>query len=81
SLTPYIELSIGAAYLSNTRFAGRNLGIHFSFQDRAGVGITFGSKQQFSLGAHVVHYSNGSLSAHNSGITIPLMVDLSYKLV
>ncbi len=78
-LNPYIELSIGASYLSNTRFAGRNLGIHFAFQDRAGVGFTFGQKQQFSLGVHAVHYSNASLASNNSGITIPLMIDVGYK--
>lgn len=77
---PYFELSIGASYLSNTRFANRNLGMHFAFQDRGGIGITFGSRQQYALGAHIVHYSNASLSSHNSGITIPLMIDLSYKL-
>jgi hypothetical protein len=79
SVTPYFELSVGAAYLSNTRFANRNMGMHFSFQDRGGLGFTFGNRQQFALGAHIVHYSNASLSSNNSGITIPLMVDLSYK--
>jgi len=79
SMTPYFEFSIGASYLSNTRFANRNLGMRFAFQDRGGLGVLFGSKQQFALGGHIVHYSNASLSSNNSGITIPLMVDLSYK--
>lgn len=78
-VVPYFELSIGLSYLSNTRFANTNQGMHFAFQDRGGLGILFGGRQQFGLGAHVVHYSNASLSSHNSGITIPLMVDLSYK--
>lgn len=80
-ITPYFELSIGLSYLSNTRFAGRNLGMHFAFQDRGGIGILMGNKEQFSLGAHIVHYSNASLSSHNSGITIPLMIDLGYKFL
>lgn len=80
NMYPYIELSIGASYLSNTRFANRNLGIHFAFQDRGGIGLNFGKKQQFSLGVHAVHYSNASLASNNSGITIPLMIDFSYKL-
>lgn len=79
-VTPYFDLSIGVSYLSQTRFANRNLGMHFAFQDRGGLGILFGSQQQFGLGAHIVHYSNASLSSNNSGITIPLMIDLSYKL-
>lgn len=78
-VTPYLELSIGPAYLSNTRFANRNLGMHFAFQDRGGIGLTMGQRQQFALGVHAVHYSNGSLCSNNSGITIPMMVDFSYK--
>jgi len=79
TVIPYLELSVGLAYLSNTRFANRNLGMHFSFQDRGGVGLMMGQNKQFALGVHIVHYSNASLSSHNSGITIPLMVDASYK--
>lgn len=80
-ITPYFELSIGLAYLSNTRFANSNLGMHFAFQDRAGFGFLAGEKEQLSLGAHIVHYSNAALASHNSGITIPLMVDLGYKFL
>ena len=80
-MTPYFELSVGLSYLSNTRFANTNQGMHFAFQDRGGLGVIVGEKQQLSLGAHIVHYSNASLSSHNSGITIPLMVDVSYKFL
>jgi hypothetical protein len=76
---PYFELSVGASYISNTHFGNRNLGMHFAFQDRAGAGLLLGSKQQFTLGAHIVHYSNACLSSHNSGITIPLLIDFTYK--
>lgn len=81
NMTPYFELSIGLSYLSNTRFAGTNQGMHFAFQDRGGLGVVLGAKQQFNIGAHIVHYSNASLSSHNSGITIPLMLDLGYKFL
>ena len=43
---PYFEFSIGAAYLSNTRFAGSNLGMHFSFQDRGRLGVLMGCKDK-----------------------------------
>lgn len=79
NIHPYLELSIGFAYISQTRFANSNMGMHFQFQDRAGVGLLFGAKQQISLGIHAVHYSNASLSSHNSGITIPLLIDLGYQ--
>jgi lipid A 3-O-deacylase len=79
SFSHFFELSIGPAYLSRTRFEERNLGIHFAFQDRLGVGFTFGQQQNFSLALHAVHYSNAHLSSHNSGITIPAVLYMSYR--
>ena len=76
---PYLELSIGLAYLNRTRFEDRNLGIHFTFQDRIGIGAFLGKAERFTLGAHVLHYSNAHLSAHNSGITAPLVLDVGYR--
>lgn len=78
-LYPYIELSIGSAYLNHTRLENRNLGMHFAFQDRAGIGAYMGDKQQLSIGIHAVHYSNAHLCDHNSGVTIPLVLDVGYR--
>jgi lipid A 3-O-deacylase len=80
-LTPYLELSIGPAYLSRTRLENRNLGIHFAFQDRLGMGILLSSSQRCAIGMHALHYSNARLSSHNSGITISLMLDVSYQFM
>lgn len=76
---PYLEFSIGLAYLNHTHLDDRNLGIHFSFQDRMGIGAFLGQTEQLSLGIHAVHYSNAHLSNHNSGITVPLVVDIGYR--
>jgi len=76
---PYLELSIGLSYLNHTRFEDRKLGIHFAFQDRVGVGALLGCAERFSLGLHAVHYSNARLSGHNSGITIPVVLDMGYS--
>lgn len=76
-LTPFAELSVGLSYLNHTRLDSRNLGIHFAFQDRLGVGALFG--ERFSVGLHALHYSNAHLSSHNSGITIPLVIDIGYR--
>ncbi|RDI42852.1 acyloxyacyl hydrolase [Aquicella lusitana] len=76
---PYLELSIGLSYLNHTRLDDRNLGIHFAFQDRAGIGAFFGASERLSIGVHAVHYSNARLSAHNSGITVPLLLDVGYR--
>lgn len=78
-VSPYIEISIGLAYLNHTQFEHRNLGMHMAFQDRMGVGMFMGTTQQFSIGLHAVHYSNAHLASHNSGISIPLMLDLGYR--
>jgi hypothetical protein len=76
---PYLDISIGVGYLSNTKFDDRNLGIRFTFQDRIGIGVLFGKCDEFSLGIHGVHYSNAGLAPHNSGITIPIAVDFGYR--
>lgn len=78
-ILPYLELSIGLSYLNHTHLDSRNLGIHFAFQDRAGIGAFLGASERFSIGMHAVHYSNAHLSSHNSGITIPLVLDISYR--
>ena len=76
---PYIEMGIGFAYLNHTYLDDRNLGVHYAFQDRVGVGAYIGTTRQLSLGVHVMHYSNAHLACYNSGITAPLMVDIGYR--
>jgi lipid A 3-O-deacylase len=76
---PYIELGVGFAYLNHTHLENRNLGIHFSFQDRIGVGTLLGASEKMTLGIHVLHYSNARLSSHNSGISVPLVLDVGYR--
>ena len=78
-ISPYLEISLGLAYLNHTRLDDRNFGIHFAFQDRLGLGFYVGSTQQLSLGVHIVHYSNAHLANYNSGISIPLMIDIGYR--
>jgi lipid A 3-O-deacylase len=78
-LNPFIDISIGFAYLSETRFADRNLGMHFSFQDQLGLGASFGPQHRLFASVYGVHYSNGSLSSMNAGITIPIMLNVGYR--
>ena len=79
AILPFFELSVGISYLNQTRFANRNLGIHFAFQDRLGVGALLGGAEKFSLGIHALHYSNSHLAAHNSGISLPMVLDVGYR--
>lgn len=76
---PYLIISIGASYLNHTRLANKNLGIHYAFQDRVGIGTFLGPNDRFTLGIFTVHYSNAHLSSNNSGITVPVMLDLGYR--
>jgi lipid A 3-O-deacylase len=80
SFSPFFDLSIGASYLTRTRFAERNLGIYFSFQDQIGLGASFGPEQRLSISLSALHYSNGSLAGTNAGITIPLLLNVSYGI-
>jgi hypothetical protein len=79
SFSPYVEASIGLSYLTKTRLEDRNLGIHFAFQDQVGIGTAYGPQQQLYGTLSVVHYSNGSMSSHNAGITVPLMLTMGYR--
>ena len=78
-LSPYIEASIGASYLTRTRISNRNLGIHYAFQDQLAIGTTFGREQRFYFSLSALHYSNGSFCTSNAGITIPIMMNMGYR--
>jgi len=77
-VSPFLNASIGLAYLTRTRLNTQNLGMHFAFQDQLGLGVTLGAKHQFSVTLSAMHYSNGSLCRKNAGITIPLVINAEY---
>jgi len=77
--SPFLEASIGPAYLSKTHFSDRNLGMHFAFQDEIAAGATFGPQQRLSASLSVLHYSNGRLCAYNAGITAYAVLNLGYR--
>jgi len=77
---PYVELSIGPSYLTKTRFADRNLGMHFAFQDELGFGASFGEKRNYYASLSALHYSNGSMCSMNAGITAIMMLNIGYRM-
>lgn len=77
SVSPFVHLSVGASWLSAIHFEKRKLGIHFSFQDEAGLGLAWGKSPRISVMLSSIHYSNGSIAKHNSGITIPLLLTVA----
>lgn len=80
TMSPFIDMSIGLAYLTKTRMHTRNLGMHFSFQDQLAFGANLGKEQRVSLSFGAAHYSNGALCKRNSGMTIPLFINLGFRL-
>ncbi len=73
TIQPYWELGIGATWISKKEMSGRQLGIHYQFEDRLGFGARFGQAQQYDVNARVIHYSNASISTKNSGVNIGLL--------
>jgi hypothetical protein len=78
-MSPFLDISIGPSYLTRSRIDHQKLGIHFAFQDQVGLGTSFGPEKKTSVSLSALHYSNGSIACHNSGMTIPLMLNLSYR--
>lgn len=78
TISPYIEVSIGAAFLSEREFGFRKLGSSVLFQDSVGVGLDF--QQRFFAAIHVVHYSNAGFFKDNMGITVPFVFSVGANL-
>jgi len=70
----YLRFGIGAAYLSDTRIAGRILSTRFQFEDQFGIGWRRG---RHNLALVYMHYSNAGIEKPNHGIDLLL---LSYVL-
>jgi lipid A 3-O-deacylase len=66
---PYIEVDAGIRLLSSTRISSDfSVGTAFQFADMAGVGLQFGSHQQYLAGYRFQHISNGGIKEPNPGI-------------
>ncbi len=76
-ISPYVELGVGLSWLSRREIGGRKLSLHFQFEDKAGIGIRFGSRSQYDVTYRVFHYSNGSIKRPNSGVNLQ-MLNLGY---
>ncbi len=82
---PYAQLGFGAAYLSDDEFKSNvppryryngvriyddgtsDMGSHGQFESSFAVGLT---KDRFSIGAKVYHYSNAGFSQENGGMDV-----------
>lgn len=71
----YIEIGIGATYISETQLEDENFGVHFQFENIFGIGYIY---KNFEIGYRFIHYSNAGLSSHNNGVTFDA-ISISYK--
>jgi len=75
---PYVSYSVGLAYLSETRVADKNLGMHFQFDNKLDVGMRFGSGERHDLAIGVRHVSNAGLDSDNDGFDV-VRASYSYR--
>ena len=69
------EFGIGISLVQDTRFAGKDIGSHYQFEDRLGIAIDFGTTNKHSIALRYMHYSNGGLNSNNPGVDF---LNLSY---
>ncbi|QHJ11546.1 Lipid A deacylase PagL [Paraglaciecola mesophila] len=62
------EFGIGVSLVEDTRFAGKDIGSHYQFEDRLGLVTDFGENMNQSIALRYMHYSNGGLNTHNPGV-------------
>jgi hypothetical protein len=68
SWVPFIEAGVGPRLLSHTRTSDEhNFSTAFQFSDMIGVGVAFGTRQQFQVGYRFEHLSNASIKRPNPG--------------
>ena len=62
------EFGIGVSLITDTRFAGKDIGSHYQFEDRLGLILEFGEQLEKSVAVRYMHYSNGGLNDSNPGL-------------
>lgn len=62
------EFGIGVSLVEDTRFAGKDIGSHYQFEDRLGLIFEFGEFNREAVAIRYMHYSNGGLNNDNPGM-------------
>jgi lipid A 3-O-deacylase len=69
AIRPYIEVGAGVRVLSHPAISSNyTLSTAFQFCDTVGVGMQFGSRQQYQAGFRFQHLSNAGIKHPNPGI-------------
>ena len=72
------EFGIGVSLVNDTKFAGKDIGSHYQFEDRLGLSMGFGDSLDQSVSVRYMHYSNGGLNSKNPGVDF-LNFSYAYK--
>lgn len=72
------EFGIGVSLVNDTKFAGKDIGSHYQFEDRLGLRLDFGKELEQSVSLRYMHYSNGGLNSKNPGVDF-LNISYAYK--
>jgi len=75
AVLPYIDYSLGIAYVSDTSIADKKLGQHLQFDNRLGFGVRFGGEKRHDVALGARHVSNAGLDNDNDGFDV---VSVSY---
>lgn len=80
-IRPYLGISFGPAYLSQTQLGTQRQGAHYDFQSTLGGGIEFAASQTQNLDVslHLIHYCNAGLARPNEGFDIPFLLSIGYQ--
>lgn len=63
----FVDLGVGASYHQDTQVADHQLGTHYLFEDRLGLGLRH---ERWELALRGYHYSNGGLRQPNDGLNL-----------
>jgi hypothetical protein len=78
-LQPYVDLSLGFAYLSKKDFGEYNLSSAIRMQDSVALGVLFGENKQYDLGISYTYYSRVGFSNDDKEINAVPRVVFGYK--
>lgn len=73
AVKPFLDLGVGVQWLSDTRFAGKDISTSVQFSPRAGFGLMFGREHRYEVGYRLLHVSNASIATPNPGVDFHVM--------
>nr|WP_136250454.1 acyloxyacyl hydrolase [Ningiella ruwaisensis] len=64
----FLEFGIGVSYVHDEKFAGRDIGSNYQFEDRIGFILGLDKENRNQVFIRYMHYSNGGFNTKNPGL-------------